>query len=407
MNRNNDCRRMRGSVYGNNGYWCWEGRLPGETRRRKHPLCAPGSDHAMRTDRPREMAVAAAHRLWEEATRQRRDAPTDSRTVDDLCDAFLRHAETYYRGGGEARSCACALRPLREMFGRRAVGELVHTDMLAVRDAMVRSGLARVTVNRYVGVITNRMLPWALDEGLIRATVKAELSQVTPLKRNRSAARETAPVRPVADSAVEAARKCMMPNTADMVEVHRLTGMRPAEICAMRWCDIDTSATPWVYRPQHHKNEWRGQARVVCIGPRARAILERHRDTEHPFSPLAATYERIVEMRKRRTCPFYPSRDESYSRADPHATRKPRDHWDTCSYTATIQAACERAGVDKWSANQLRHSFATEVRRKFGLEACRAVLGHSMGAAVTDRYSYEAIEDEIIAKASAAVEALG
>ena len=372
MNRNNDCRRMRGSVYGNNGYWCWEGRLPGETRRRKHPLCAPGSDHAMRTDRPREMAVAAAHRLWEEATRQRRDAPTDSRTVDDLCDAFLRHAETYYR-----------------------------------RDAMVRSGLARVTVNRYVGVITNRMLPWALDEGLIRATVKAELSQVTPLKRNRSAARETAPVRPVADSAVEAARKCMMPNTADMVEVHRLTGMRPAEICAMRWCDIDTSATPWVYRPQHHKNEWRGQARVVCIGPRARAILERHRDTEHPFSPLAATYERIVEMRKRRTCPFYPSRDESYSRADPHATRKPRDHWDTCSYTATIQAACERAGVDKWSANQLRHSFATEVRRKFGLEACRAVLGHSMGAAVTDRYSYEAIEDEIIAKASAAVEALG
>ena len=112
-------------------------------------------------------------------------------------------------------------------------------------------------------------------------------------------------------------------------------------------------------------------------------------------------------MRKLRTCPFYPSRDESYSRADPHATRKPRDHWDTCSYTATIQAACERAGVDKWSANQLRHSFATEVRRKFGLEACRAVLGHSMGAAVTDRYSYEAIEDEIIAKASAAVEALG
>ena len=48
-----------------------------------------------------------------------------------------------------------------------------------------------------------------------------------------------------------------------------------------------------------------------------------------------------------------------------------------------------------------------EVRRKFGLEACRAVLGHSMGARITDRYSCDALEDEIVEKASAAVEALG
>ena len=63
--------------------------------------------------------------------------------------------------------------------------------------------------------------------------------------------------------------------------------------------------------------------------------------------------------------------------------------------------------MDLWSANQLRHAFATEVRRKFGLEACRAVLGHSNGARVTDRYSFEAAEDEIIKAASVAVEALG
>ena len=186
--------------------------------------------------------------------------------------------------------------------------------------------------------------------------------------------------------------------------------MRPAELCGMRWQDIDTSATPWVYRPSGHKNDWRGelgQPRVILIGPRARAILERHRSTEYPFSPVAATAERIAELRSRRTSPFYPCRDENYSRADPHATRKPRDHWDTCSYSRTIYAACLRAKIDPWGANRLRHAFATEVRRKFGLEATRAVLGHSMGARITDRYSFEAIEDEIIAKASPAVEALG
>lgn len=354
--------------------------------------------------------MEAAHRLWEDATRQRRDAPTDTRTVDELCDAFVRHAATYYKRGGEASSCACAVRMFRELYGSRPLGELVHTDMLCVRDALVRSGLARVTVNRYIGIITNRMMPWALDEGLVRAQVKAELSQVRPLKRNRSEARETAPIRPVGAEAIRAAQACMMPNTADMVEVHRLTGMRPAELCSMRWQDIDTSATPWIYRPRDHKNDWRGelgQPRVILIGPRAREILDRHRDTEYPFSPVAATFERMVELRKRRTSPFYPCRDESYSRADPHATRKPRDHWDTCSYSATIHAACLRAKIDPWSANRLRHVFATEVRRKFGLEATRAVLGHSMGARITDRYSFEAAEDEIVAKASAAVEALG
>ena len=89
------------------------------------------------------------------------------------------------------------------------------------------------------------------------------------------------------------------------------------------------------------------------------------------------------------------------------AARRPGEAWNTGSYTGAIVKAALRAGVASWSANQLRHAFATEVRRKFGLEACRAVLGHSMGARITDRYSYDAIEDEIIEKATPAVEALG
>ena len=192
-----------------------------------------------------------------------------------------------------------------------------------------------------------------------------------------------------------------MPNTADMVKVHRLTGMRPEEVCSMRWADIDTSATPWVYRPASHKNAWRGQPRVILIGPKARAILERHRATEYPFSPVAAVYELMQHRREQASSP------SRVCRADPHATRKPRDHWDTCSYTKTIKAACSRAGIAPWAANRLRHAFATEVRRSFGIDAARAVLGHSTGARVTDRYSMEAAEDEAIRTATPAVEVLG
>jgi hypothetical protein len=51
--------------------------------------------------------------------------------------------------------------------------------------------------------------------------------------------------------------------------------------------------------------------------------------------------------------------------------------------------------------------FGTEVRRAFGLEAARAVLGHTGGGCVTDVYTFDALADEMVRKAAPAVEALG
>ena len=402
-----------GTVYDNNGYWYVSIRLPGEQRRHNRPLKAPGAIHAMRSDRPVEMAREAACRLWEEAVRSTRRT-SEYRTVREVCDWFVKYSAEYYRGGGEANTCALAARYFADVHGSRQIGELVHTDMLAVRDAMLRSDrLCRQTVNRYMQVLSRRMMPWALDAGFIRAATKVELSQVQPLKRGRSTARECAPIREASDAAVEATCAELTPHVAAMVRVHRLTGMRPGELCAMRREDIDRTSTPWVYRPPRHKNDWRGewgQPRAICIGPRAREILSGlwgDALTGHLFSPLRSMAEWLAAKRAARTSPFYPCRDEAYSRAKPNPARKPGESFDPCSYNQAVERACEKAGVEKWSPNQLRHSFATEVRRKFGLEACRAVLGHSMGAAVTDRYSYAAIEDEIIAKARDAVESIG
>ena len=39
-----------------------------------------------------------------------------------------------------------------------------------------------------------------------------------------------------------------------------------------------------------------------------------------------------------------------------------------------------------WSANQVRHTYATEVRKDFGLEAAQVALGHSH-ADVTQTYA--------------------
>jgi integrase len=44
------------------------------------------------------------------------------------------------------------------------------------------------------------------------------------------------------------------------------------------------------------------------------------------------------------------------------------------------------APIPDWSPNQLRHAAATEIRKKFGLEAAQVVLGHST-ADITQVYA--------------------
>ena len=61
---------------------------------------------------------------------------------------------------------------------------------------------------------------------------------------------------------------------------------------------------------------------------------------------------------------------------DPCKVLKPEERCD----------ACKAAAIPHWHPHQLRHTHATEVRRRFGLEAAQAALGHSK-ADVTQLYA--------------------
>ena len=386
---------MKGSVYVNNGYWWYAVRLPGEKKRKARKLCAPGSDTALHADRARDVAISAARKIWEGATRRVPTTHTPSFAVDAICGRFVEHCATYYRRQdgtptSETRTCQCALRALREMFGKRPAAELQHSDMLALRDALVRQGLCRNTVNCYLERV-RRMWAWALDEGIVSATRKAELSQVRPLAAFRSEARETDPVKPVPDADMEATLTRLSRNLADMVRVERLTGMRPNETCLLAWESIDTSRTPWVYRPAQHKTQWRGHVRAVLIGPRARAILEQYRRFAVPFSPAVAIQ---VET-------------ESPTGRTHGLPDKPTDRWDVPRYSAAVRLAAKSAGVPPWTPNRLRHAFATEVRRRHGLLVAAALLGHHQAFAVTQGYSRDAAVDELLRIGADAIEEIG
>jgi len=78
-----------------------------------------------------------------------------------------------------------------------------------------------------------------------------------------------------------------------------------------------------------------------------------------------------------------------------------RNRFTDDGYAAWVRRACVRAKVKPWKPGQLRHSFATEVRARFGLEAAQVLLGHKR-ADVTQVYA-----EATLAKAIEAARAMG
>jgi integrase len=103
--------------------------------------------------------------------------------------------------------------------------------------------LARRTINQRIGVI-KRMFKWAVENELVPPDIHHALEAVAGLKAGRSAAKETAPIRPVSDKQVEAALGMVNRYVAAMIQLQRLTGARSGEIVIMRAADIDQSHTP-------------------------------------------------------------------------------------------------------------------------------------------------------------------
>jgi integrase len=321
-------------------------------------------------------------------------------TVGEVCRRYKLHARVYYlkndQPTNEADLVAKACDRAAALFADQPADRFGPLALKTVRDAMVGEGLARSTVNGSISRI-RRAFKWAAAEELIPATVSAALGTVAGLRAGRTTARETAPILPVDDAVVEATIPHLPEVVADMVRLQRLTGMRPGEVCALRPADVDRSGEVWTYRPASHKTEHHGRERVVFIGPKAQGVLFRYlaRDAEtHCFRPADSERKRRALMHAQRRTPIRCGNRPGSNVSDRPA-RPPGDRYTVTSYRQAITRACKAAAaaaeavaaadgkdepdfkIEVWSPNQLRHTAATEVRAKFGLEAAQVTLGHS------------------------------
>ena len=319
-------------------------------------------------------------------------APGDIETISvaEVMVAFLEFAISYYRKHGEetkeVTSIKEALRPLRRLYSATLAAGFGPRMLKTVREQMIESGLSRTTINNRIARV-KRMFKWAVAEELVPSSVYHGLQAVSGLRRGRSKAPDPLPVESVPDGAFEATLPFLPPPVAAMAQLQYWTGMRPGEVIQMRTADVERDGKIWIYTPRRHKTEHHGIERHIPIGPRAQEVLRPwlRLDTEASlFSPKEAEAARNAEKRRNRRSPMTPSQ----------AKRKPRknrkrptgDAYTADSYRRAITHACDQAGVDRWSPNQLRHSAATRIRKEEGLEAARVVLGHQ-SAAVTEIYA--------------------
>jgi integrase len=361
---------------------------------------------------------------WEAGGRKgpasRRDAP-EGPTVNEVLLAFYRHAEQHYRRSDgtptkDVREYRAAFRPLKKLYGHTPAKDFGPVALKAVRHKMVDADLSRGVVNQRVGRIV-RAFKWAAAEEMVPVTAYQALATVSGLRRGRAPVRETEPVKPVPEAFVEATLLHLPDRVRAMVQL-RQTGMRPGEVCLMRGIDLDTTGKVWLYRPGSdqgphgtHKTAWHGHDRVVAIGPKAQEILRpwlRLNLQEYLFQPRESRAAFDARRKANRKTPMTPSQRARRPKRNPKKT--PRDRYTPSSLAHAIAFAivrantadacdpckelrpeersqrCKAAAVPHWHPNQLRHSFATDVRRRYGLEASQVLLGHHR-ADVTQVYA--------------------
>lgn len=355
-------------------------------------------------------------------------------SIDEIILAYLEHAESYYVKNGQPTSTQQhirdALKPLHDLYGQTPANEFGPLALKAVRDRMVEmSGRCRTTINKAVAII-RRVFKWAAENELVPASVYHALQTVSGLRRGRCAAKETGRVKPAPMSLIKAVFPHVSRQVRKMVRLQLLTGMRPGEVVLMRGCDFDTMDSVWHYMPATHKTEHHDQERVICLGPKAQAIVRpflKPDPAAYLFSPTDAEVERRAKMHRRRKTPLSCGNRPGTNRRN-HAVRSLGSRYTVSSYGRAIDRACEaafppperlrqlkvpakkgyrwetrkewerRLGPEqwaelrqwrenhRWSPNQLRHNAATYLRKEFGLDAARTILGHN-SPVVTEIYA--------------------
>jgi integrase len=164
-------------------------------------------------------------------------------TINELILRYLGFVDGNY-ASTEPANIRLALRPVRKLYRFGLVRDFGPLSLKAVRQTSIDARLCRNEINKRTRRIV-RMFKWGVGEELLPVPVHQALKAVEGLRKGRGDVRESKPVKPVPDAFVDALRPYVARQVWAMVELQRLTGMRPGEVCSMRTIDVNTHGRIW------------------------------------------------------------------------------------------------------------------------------------------------------------------
>ncbi len=297
-------------------------------------------------------------------------------TVKRVIRDFVRWAEVpaQRKGATKHRFAAkhlvnfrLSLQPLRDLFGWMPAGLLTTEELAEVRQVWIDDDLCTSTINARV---RNIIRVWKYASGEARPRLIPEsawlgLKAISHLRPGDEMLSGPQKVEPVSWPTVEATLPHLPTPVQRMVKLQWFTGMRPGEVCIMRWADINTGwdeidgVQVWSYTPERHKLSRQGQQRIIALGPMSQQVLIAARKAdplEHLFNPQ-----------------------------DVRRNRRYGSAYTTQSYGNAIRRACAANGIEHWGPNRIRHAAATAADELLGVETAAELLGHT-NTTTTERY---------------------
>ena len=312
------------------------------------------------------------------------------------------------------------IRGLVDRYGDDPAEEFGPLKLEVVREGWVVAGLSRNEVNRRAAMV-KRMFKWAVSKQRVPAHVFTALATRWRgvLEKGRTSARETEPVGPVDEATVDATLPFLEPPRSRSGRVPAaLTGCRPGEACALRMIDVGIEPVrSGCSDPPNTKRRTAGSAGPSPSAPRHKPCSPRSSvpiRQRVPVRPAGRGRGDARRSGREPQDPALPLRCEANSKEqgeEPESRRATRQVFHPCVQRGRLLSACEdafplseqlarRAGetakarnarlmdeqkkefgawrkAHHWHPNQLRHSFATAVRKQHGLEAAQVLLGHS------------------------------
>ena len=229
----------------------------------------------------------------------RRDGgPAEDLTVAELILAYIRFADGYYRKDGrpttESRNIRLALRPLRRLYGPTPARDFGPKALKAVRQAMIEAGLCRER-GQQAGPPDRPGVQVGRRERAGPPAVHHGLKAVSGLRKGRSEARESEPVKPVPEALRRGRPAPRLP--PGLGDDRAAAADRDAAGRGRRSCGPATStrrARSGPTRPGPHKTEHHGQRAghlPRAPGPGGPQALAAGGPAAYLFSPAEAMEE--------------------------------------------------------------------------------------------------------------------